>query len=98
MEQAQQLKWAALGVILALVAYGIYLLATPQTEAPPAVEVATYDECVAAGYPVTLTDPATCRTPDGTVFVQEVSTPSVPAPLVPLPTPPTSPGGPDYEY
>ncbi len=36
-------------------------------------EVENFDECMAMGYPVMESYPRQCKTPDGTIFVEEVS-------------------------
>ena len=33
--------------------------------------IASFEECVAAGYPVMESNPRQCRTPDGTVFIED---------------------------
>lgn len=43
------------------------------SRAQPRVDPHSYDECVAAGYPITKTLPAKCITKDGIVFYQELS-------------------------
>lgn len=54
--------------VLILIMVGLYFVMTRQ--APSRVQ--SYDQCVAAGYPATLSYPSTCRAPDGRVFTQEV--------------------------
>lgn len=41
----------------------------------PGTEVFSFDECAAAGYPVTESYPSQCRTPGGQVFTQETTDP-----------------------
>ena len=36
-------------------------------------QITNFDECVAAGYPAMESHPRQCRIPDGTVFVEELS-------------------------
>jgi len=45
----------------------------PETSPPlmPSGSIKSYDECVAAGYPATLSYPSTCRTPDGQLFTEQ---------------------------
>lgn len=35
-------------------------------------EIDSFEECAAAGYPVLLTYPGQCKTPDGRTFVEQI--------------------------
>lgn len=62
-----------IGIIAAVYAY------TKDTPKEVAAEPASFEEC-AALYPVMESMPRQCRTPSGTLFVEEVSMPSNPVP------------------
>jgi Immunoglobulin-like domain of bacterial spore germination len=61
-----------IGVVLALAVLGggAWLV---HVSTKSYANISSYDECVAAGYPVMETSPAQCSTPDGRTFTQEVS-------------------------
>jgi len=50
-----------------------YLLLGRNMETKDNTTITSFDECVAAGYPVTLSYPGNCVTPDGRSFTQEIS-------------------------
>jgi len=60
-----------LGVI-ALVAVGAFAYSTMKNGTVPSEEIASFDECVSAGYPVMESYPAQCKTPDGETFTQDI--------------------------
>lgn len=60
-----------LGVI-ALVAVGAFTYSTTKKVSTPAEEIASFDECVTAGYPTMESYPAQCKTPDGETFTQDI--------------------------
>jgi len=60
-----------LGVI-ALVALVALAYSTTKTAPTPSDEIASFDECVSAGYPTMESYPAQCKTPDGETFTQDI--------------------------
>ena len=61
---------------------GVIIQPVPPEEQPrapvspqPSGTIDSYDACVAAGYPVTMSYPSTCRMPDGRIFTEPVSEP-----------------------
>ncbi len=67
MDQTQT-HWAVAIGALILVLVALYFVMTRQA----ASQVQSYDECIAAGYPSTLSYPATCQTQDGQIFIQQI--------------------------
>jgi hypothetical protein len=61
--------------LLALVAAGLYFVLIKQNGDPDTSTVRSFEECVAAGYPVMESYPRQCRNADGTLFVEEVDEP-----------------------
>ena len=51
-----------------------YVLGTGPGESE--VVITTFDECVRAGYPVMESYPRQCRTPEGSVFVENITNPA----------------------
>lgn len=64
------------GIILILVIIGgaAWMLKEPAPEAP-APEVLSFEDCLAAGYPVMESMPRQCKTPDGRTFAEEIAPP-----------------------
>lgn len=58
-----------------LVGVGIIFLVYSQTRSDDS-SISTYDECAAAGYPVLMSYPNQCSTPDGRTFIQDTDTDS----------------------
>jgi hypothetical protein len=71
-------RWTILGIITALILVaGIVLVVVPGKEAQaPALQITSFEECEAAGYPVMESYPRQCRTPEGALFVEEIETPT----------------------
>lgn len=70
MDRNQKVMWTVIGVIVAII-LGYWLYETNKTPADNApLFVTNFEECVAAGYPVAESFPRQCRTPDGTVYVE----------------------------
>src|SRR3989344_2601372 len=75
----QKVLLLAVGIIvvilaLALVIWGISALSDNPEEGElqnDGFGIASFEECVAAGYPVMESYPSQCRTPDGTLFVED---------------------------
>lgn len=63
-------------IILGGIGYWIYNSSDTVTEVPT---VTNFDECAAAGYPVTQSYPRQCRTPEGDVFTETVAPVTPPA-------------------
>ena len=60
-----------IGIVALLIAVAYLVVGqqnNPQAESP----VTSFDECQKAGYPVALSYPSTCRTPNGTTFTQDI--------------------------
>lgn len=57
-------------IVIIIIVIGVIWWVVQSGKAPE--EVSTFEECVAAGYSVTETEPRQCETPDGTVFIEEV--------------------------
>src|SRR3989344_7219398 len=63
-----------LGLILAIVIVaGLLLSLSVIQEQNKALDIANFDECAAAGYPIMESYPEQCRTPDGRLFVRDIS-------------------------
>ncbi|MBM3228348.1 hypothetical protein FJZ20_00445 [Candidatus Pacearchaeota archaeon] len=60
-------------LILIILAVSLVLLVVFLNNIPPSKEISNFDECVAAGYPVAESYPRQCRTPEGELFVEEIS-------------------------
>ncbi len=67
-----------LGVIVLVILASAVALAFRNKDSERVVSVGTYEECVAAGYPVLETYPEQCHTPDGRNFVHTVATTTAP--------------------
>lgn len=65
-------KLLLLIAVIALVAIGAFAYTSIRKDAVPAEEIASFDECVAAGYPIMESYPAQCKTPDGETFTQDI--------------------------
>ena len=55
-------------VVLVAAAAAFFYISTQRTP-----EVSNFEECAAAGYPIMESYPEQCRTPDGRLFIHEVS-------------------------
>ena len=77
----QKVLLLAVGIVvvilaLALVIWGISALSDNPEEGElqnDGFGIASFEECVAAGYPVMESYPRQCRTPDGTLFIEDGS-------------------------
>ena len=49
-----------------------YIFQNQNTPSSPAPTISNFDECAQAGYPIAESYPASCRTPDGQVFTQNI--------------------------
>ncbi len=65
---------------LILVMIYTYLYASRRSDIVPQPDIATFEECAAAGYPVMETYPETCRTPAGVTYTR-VTTDESPIPI-----------------
>ncbi|HOY46549.1 MAG TPA: DUF333 domain-containing protein [Candidatus Dojkabacteria bacterium] len=65
--------------IIGIASYNFSLNNLPDTGEEIDATIFDFDSCSAAGYPILESYPPQCRTPDGRVFVQEVSEISNPA-------------------
>src|SRR3989338_9447688 len=65
--------WFLLGLAILLTIIAGFLLSIPKGEDSVAT-ISTFDECVAAGYPIMESYPEQCMTPDGRNFVNERQT------------------------
>ena len=54
-------------IVLAGIAYGAYFIGTRQAEV-----VASFEDCIAAGYPALESYPRVCKTPEGDTFVEDI--------------------------
>ncbi|MDP9249022.1 MAG: hypothetical protein M3M85_00720 [bacterium] len=78
MDKNQKIMWTVVSVIVvAVLGYWLY-----ETNKKPADNeasfVTNFQECADAGYPVQESNPRQCRTPDGTLYVEE----GAPGPVV----------------
>lgn len=64
-------KYLSLALIVILAFVALYVL--PRQNPEQAIQVADFRSCQEAGYTVTTSFPATCHTPDGRRFVQDVN-------------------------
>ncbi len=61
-------------VIIIVGVTAIYLLVNrPACIFGPKKIASSFDECVAAGYPILESYPRQCKTPDGKTFVEDIS-------------------------
>ncbi|OGI76259.1 hypothetical protein A3C67_03125 [Candidatus Nomurabacteria bacterium RIFCSPHIGHO2_02_FULL_42_19] len=67
-------------VIIIILAGGVFYVLSTRTPAPDESAISSFEECVAAGYPVMESYPRQCRTPEGVLFVENVENPT-PAPV-----------------
>lgn len=58
-------------VVLMLIAGGAFLFIRASQDLPMG-NIANFEDCVAAGYPVMETYPSTCKTPQGKTFMQDI--------------------------
>ena len=65
---------------LILVMVYAYLYASRRSAIVPQPDIATFEECAAAGYPVMETYPETCRTPAGVTYTRVTPT-QTPSPI-----------------
>lgn len=65
---------------LILVMIYTYLYASRRSAMVPQPDIATFEECATAGYPVMETYPATCRTPAGVTYTRVTPT-QTPSPI-----------------
>jgi len=63
---------ASLAVILITAVFGFWI--GKKKAIAPAPEIASFEECAAAGYPVAESYPRQCRTPDGKTFTESIGT------------------------
>ena len=63
------------GIILILVIIGGAAWALKKPDAAPVPEVLSFEDCVAAGYPVMESMPRQCQAPDGRTFAEEIAPP-----------------------
>ena len=66
------MKWASIAIIAFLFLAGLitwWVVGRKSAEAP---QVASFADCVAAGYPIAERQPRQCSTPDGATFSEEV--------------------------
>ena len=73
-------KLLLITIPLVLVIIYAYLYTTRRSAVVPPPDIATFEECAAAGYPVMETYPETCRTPGGTTYTR-VTTEESPTPI-----------------
>lgn len=57
-------------IIVLLIAGGVVLALLNRRSQSP--EIANFDDCIVAGYPVAESYPARCTTPDGETFTQDI--------------------------
>ena len=60
----------AMSVVVALTAAAVFLYGRTPVDDAPLIE--SFEECAAAGYPVAVSYPLQCRTPDGRMFVEDI--------------------------
>ena len=71
MDKNQKIMWAVVGVVVvAILGYWLYQTNKNTDDNTPTF-VTNFSECVAAGYLVAESNPRQCRTPDGTVYVED---------------------------
>lgn len=58
--------------VLVLLIFLVVVIAFLVLRKKPILNVASYDECVQAGFPVTESYPAQCNTPEGKSFTQDI--------------------------
>jgi hypothetical protein len=69
----RDLLYLTAGLLIGIVFVGagsIYFSRVQEQNPPPVIQ--SFDECVAAGYPVLESYPEQCKTPDGKSFVQNI--------------------------
>ncbi|MFN7088448.1 MAG: hypothetical protein ACK4NX_01300 [Candidatus Paceibacteria bacterium] len=57
-------------LLVGLLVIAVGLLGYNRLKKAKISKIDSYEECVKAGYPVALSYPSTCRTPDGRIFTQ----------------------------
>jgi len=73
MQRGQVSTTALIAILIVLVLIAGLLLALSRSSTENKVlSVNSFEDCVAAGYPVAESYPEQCRTPDGRVFVQSI--------------------------
>ncbi len=71
-------KFAVFIVIVVIVLGGIvFYTKRVAPTAKPVVTVSTFEECAASGNPILESYPRQCKTPDGTLFTEKITTPPV---------------------
>jgi hypothetical protein len=71
-EKNKTTLWIIVGlVVLALLGYWVYQTQKAPKEA--SLFITNFEECAQAGYPIMESYPRQCRTPEGKVYVEEVS-------------------------
>ncbi|KKU49606.1 MAG: hypothetical protein UX71_C0010G0016 [Parcubacteria group bacterium GW2011_GWA1_47_10] len=71
MDKNQKIMWTVVGVVVvAILGYWLYQTNKNTDDNTPTF-VTNFSECAAAGYPVEESNPRQCRTPDGTVYVED---------------------------
>lgn len=73
--------------ILILVALGAFVYSGAKKTPVLGEQIATFDACVAAGYPVMESYPAQCKTPDGTTFIQDIGNETMMTDVIRIKTP-----------
>ncbi len=58
-------------LIVLVVLSGLLLGACHSLAENKPAEIQNFEQCVAAGYPMTMSYPSTCRTPDGKIFTNQ---------------------------
>jgi hypothetical protein len=65
-------------ILIVIILIGIvFWLAFFRNQSTLVVNVASFEECVKAGYPVMESHPRQCRTPDGRTYAEELPTPPI---------------------
>lgn len=61
-----------IGLVIVLIVAGVGYYWYQQARVDEAKSIATYADCVAAGYPILKSNPSQCVTPDGRTLIEEV--------------------------
>ncbi|MFZ2556215.1 MAG: hypothetical protein WAZ27_03060 [Minisyncoccia bacterium] len=59
--------------ILSMIGMVVFRMAPKMTASVPQIVIVNFEECARAGYPIMESYPEQCRTPDGRLFVRDVS-------------------------
>lgn len=81
LEQRGIVAWQAVLAVGAVIVLGLagwfwYQMTQNEEESGAVEHISSFEECVAAGYPVMESQPRQCRTPEGELFVEEAEFPA----------------------